>query len=69
MGTRRMNESADELRNLALALLANAKALQTAGKAARVRGLLLKDMARTARNAAARSRKQAEILRRRQDTR
>jgi hypothetical protein len=30
-----MNGSADELRNLTLALLANAKALQTAGKAAR----------------------------------
>ena len=41
-----MSESADELRNLILALLANAKALQAAGKAAREQGLLLMDMAR-----------------------
>ena len=42
-----MNKSADELRNLTLALLANAEALRTAGKAAHERGRLLKDMART----------------------
>ena len=64
-----MNESADELHNLTLAFLANAKALRTAGKAAHERGRLLKDMARTAKAAAAGSRKQAEAARRRQDTR
>jgi hypothetical protein len=64
-----MNESADELRNLTLALLANAKALQTAGKAAHERGRLLKDMAHTSKDAAARSRKQAEVAHRRQNTR
>ena len=64
-----MNESADKLRNLTLALLANAKALQTAGKAAHERGRLLKDMAHTTKGAAARSRKQAKAARRRQDTR
>jgi hypothetical protein len=64
-----MNESADELRSLTHALLANAKALQTASKAAHERGRLLKDMAHTSKNAAARSRKQAEVARRRQSTR
>ena len=66
---RRVNESAEELRHLTLALLANAKALQAAGKAAHERGRLLKDMARTAKYAAARSRKQAEVAHRRQDNR
>jgi hypothetical protein len=33
-----MNESADELCNLTLALMASAKALRSAGKAARERG-------------------------------
>ena len=55
-----MSESADELRNLILALLANAKALKAAGKAAREQGLLLMDMARTTKDAAASSRKQGD---------
>jgi hypothetical protein len=39
-----MNETTGELRSLTIALLANAKALRTAGKAAHERGRLLKDL-------------------------
>ena len=61
-----MRESSDELRALAVALLANAKALRGAVEAAHERGRRLKEMARVAKDVATKRRKQAEIIRRRQ---
>jgi hypothetical protein len=55
-------ESSDELRALAVALLANAKALRGAAEAAHERGRQLKEMARAAKDAATKRRKQAEIM-------
>ena len=61
-----MTESSNELRALAVALLANAKALRGAAEAAHERGRRLKEMARVAKDVATKRRKQAEIIRRRQ---
>jgi hypothetical protein len=66
-GARRMNELANQLRNLARALSANAKALGEAAEAACERGRLLKDMSRTTKAAAAKRHKQADVADRRQD--
>jgi hypothetical protein len=64
-----MNESADELRNLSAALLANAKALRRAAESAHERGRQLNEMARATKDAATKRRKQAEDARKRQDSR
>jgi hypothetical protein len=64
-----MNKSADELRNLAIALSANAKALRRAAQSAHERGRQLSEMARDTKHAAAKRRTQAEAARMRQNTR
>jgi hypothetical protein len=64
-----MNKSAGELRNLAIALSANAKALRRAAQSAHKRGKQLNEMARATKDAAAKRRTQAEAARMRQETR
>lgn len=56
-----MARSAKELRATAIALAANARALRDASDAARERGAILKEMSRTASDAAAKSLEEAEV--------
>jgi hypothetical protein len=68
---RHVNDSAEELHNLARVLAANATALRKAADAARQRGALLKEMAQITRWTAGHfgaKREQTEAARRRQET-
>jgi hypothetical protein len=64
-----MPRSAQELHEIAVALSANAKALREASDDARDRSIILKEMARTARDAAAKTLEQAAARRKRQNNR
>ena len=64
-----MTDETEELRNLSIVLSANARALRKAADAARERSAFLKEMARIARDAAAKNRKQADSAGKRQAAR